>query len=398
MKLKPVNVVINNFQSIDHLDMEICGFTAISGSTNAGKSAIVRAISSAILNNPVGGMVRKGASFCSVELSSEDWGFKWEKNDKGVNRAWIRGKDTPLDKLGQIQVPEITQMGFSSIEVGDDEIQPWLAPQFQKGGCGPLFLLDQSGPRITDFLSKVSKLNMLQDAIVLAAQGKRSSNDKAKAKTEEIADIKIKLDKIIALDNLEKLNKDIDGQILSIEEYEHKIQIGEMIIAKRREAEKIITVIENVENISIPENDCTESINKVKTVFSYVSNLETCAGQIRKIKGISGIKVPEVDFNISHLSNLSKFALKIELLKQSIGILSASIKPINNSIEIEKLRQLAAFKKQIDTLSADISDLENQKIANDNEIKIVEDELSNIPSCPTCKQPWDKNHRKHKAS
>ena len=125
MKLKPVNVVINNFQSIDHLDMEICGFTAISGSTNAGKSAIVRAISSAILNNPVGGMVRKGASFCSVELSSEDWGFKWEKNDKGVNRAWIRGKDTPLDKLGQIQVPEITQMGFSSIEVGDDEIQPW---------------------------------------------------------------------------------------------------------------------------------------------------------------------------------------------------------------------------------------------------------------------------------
>lgn len=45
-KIKPVKVSIKNFQSVSDIEFEIHGFTCITGPTNIGKSAIIRAISS----------------------------------------------------------------------------------------------------------------------------------------------------------------------------------------------------------------------------------------------------------------------------------------------------------------------------------------------------------------
>jgi len=50
-ELYPVKIRIKNFQSIEDLEIEVRGFTAITGKTNIGKSAIMRAISSAMLGD-----------------------------------------------------------------------------------------------------------------------------------------------------------------------------------------------------------------------------------------------------------------------------------------------------------------------------------------------------------
>jgi len=121
--LNPVQVRIQNFQSIDHVEFEVRGFTCITGKTNIGKSAIMRAISRSLLNDPVTGMVRKGAKYASVEMKSEGWGYLWEKGEKDVNRYEIDGKR--YDKTGQNQLPEIEAMGFRSIRIGDDDLEPW---------------------------------------------------------------------------------------------------------------------------------------------------------------------------------------------------------------------------------------------------------------------------------
>ncbi len=438
-KLNPVKINIKNFQSIRDLEVEVHGFTCITGPTNIGKSAIVRAASSAILNNPVGGMVKKGESFCSVELGSDGWGFKWEKNDKGVNRVWIPGKDKPLDKIGQTQVSEISSMGFSSIEIGDDEIQPWLSPQFQTKGAGPLFLLDQSGPRITDFLSEVSRLTVLQDAIVGAARGKRAATDQAKLKSEEIAELQEKLSKIVALDNLERINQDLSDQSDSIKEYEQKIKTGEELIARRREAERVIANLEPVESVKAPRDNCKDLIQKLKDLFSFCYQLESCASRVRDMRDVAKLKVPD-DFSedmkklrelkkfaivgplrqsvntisgiskvkvpdtkglkesVDKLQQVSQFANRISSLQASVDLLDQELKVPDLILEVERLRGLSASASQIKGLQIDIANLESELESVQANIGQVDAEIAKIPSCPTCKRPVAPNHKLHMAS
>ena len=433
-KLHPVKIHIKNFQSIEDLEIEVFGFTCITGPSNIGKSAIVRATSSSILNNPVVGMVRKGESFCSVELNSEGWGFRWEKNDRGVNRVYIPpSKAAPLDKIGQTQVPAITEMGFGSIEVGDDEIQPWLAPQFQVKGCGPPFLLDQSGPRVTDFLSEVSRLTVLQDAITLAARGKRSSNDQAKAKNEEASQVRAKLLKVNGLELLEKLGKDLQDQATSIEEYEKKIAIGEALIAKRQEAERVIALLEKVDELRIPRDNCGELVQKVKTLYHLCFSLEACATRIRKLSDLPKVKIPDdlteeiaklrevqkfakletvrqsvkaledlpkvkvpdikkVKAEVEKVREIAKFATQISALQASVSLLDKQIDIPDEVEEIKKLQTLVGFAHQIQTLSEEIEDIEAQTEKIDKELAQVEEEIASIPSCPTCNRPMFPNH------
>ena len=167
--MNPIEVRIQNFQSIKDVSFRIHGFTTITGKTNIGKSAIVRAIAKSILNAPVTNMVRHGEKFCEVELHSEGWGFRWQKAEKGVNRYYIDGKENPLDSVGRGQVQEIADFGFGSIKIGESKyLYPWYASQFD-----PIFLLNQSGPAITDFISEVSRLDILQNGIVICNKKKK---------------------------------------------------------------------------------------------------------------------------------------------------------------------------------------------------------------------------------
>jgi DNA repair ATPase RecN len=429
VKLHPVKIRIKNFQSIDDLEIEVNGFTCITGPSNIGKSAIIRATSSAILNNPVVNMVRKGTQFTTVELASEEWAFKWEKNDKGVNRVFIPpSAEKALDKIGQTQVPEIVKMGFGSIEIGDDEIQPWFAPQFE-----PLFLLNQSGPRVTDFLSEVSRLMTLQDAIVLAARGKRAQTDKAKTKAEEAAGLKTKLAKVGALDTLERLGSDLEEQARSIEQYEDRIQLGEALIAKRQDAERIIALFSQIEELRIPRDHCGEPVKKVQELYHLCYQLEAAAVKIRAVHPVTKVKIPDppaeqvdklrelrkfakieplrqsvklledvskiktpdlkkVKTDVEKLQKMAGFATQIQSLQASVALLDRQI-PIPAALEeVENLQRLSEFARQTKALAAEIADLETSLVETSRELTQVEAEIAAIPSCPTCNRPIGGQH------
>jgi hypothetical protein len=438
-KLYPVRIHIKNFQSIDDLELDVHGFTCLTGPSNIGKSAIIRATSSAILNNPVTNAVRKGAQFCTVEIGSEGWAFRWEKNDKGINRVFIPPTaEKPLDKLGQTQVPEISKMGFSSIEVGDDEIQPWYAPQFQAKGCGPLFLLDQSGPRVTDFLSEVSRLTQLQDAIVLAARGKRSSTDKAKAKSEEAAGVKTKLARVGALDTLLRLGSDLEEQAKSIEDYERKIATGEAFVVKRADVERVISLLEKVDDLRVPRDHCGDLVKKVQQLYLFCFQLESAAMKVRAVHAITKLQTPdEPTEEMKKLRELSKFAavgslkqsvsvledvsqvkvpdlkklktdvdklrdtagyaVQIRSLQASVALLEGEVKIPSALEEVKKLQEIVEFARLSKELSSEVRNLEKDLDAVSQELAQIEAEIAAIPSCPTCNRPLSQQHTgKHK--
>ncbi len=391
--LNPVHVRIRDFQSIEDLEFDIRGFTCITGKSNIGKSAIIRAISGAILNRPVGNMVRKGAQFCSVELSSAEWGFKWEKNDEGVNRIWIPGSDRPLDKLGQVQVDQVAKMGFGNIEIGDDKIQPWLAPQFQVKGSGPLFLLDQSGPRVTDFISEVSRLTVLQDAIVLAARGKRGENDHAKIKGEEAKKIRLQLAKVSNVDQLEVVQTELEEQLASIQTYEDKVRKGESIINRTKEAKQRLILLEKIEDIKQPKDQCKAAFEKLTRVRGYQVKLEACAKKIIAVRDVAKIKMPVPPRNeVERLQLLSKFAGRIAQCKTVLNKVDKEIPTAWTVPDITTFKKVVDIASRVKKLEADIEQTELEIQAREKEVREIQEELATITVCPTCKRPMQVEH------
>lgn len=420
--LKPVRVRIRNFQSIEDITLEIRGFTCITGPTNIGKSAIMRAIGSAVLNKPVGGLVRNGAGFSSVEIQSESgWGFHWEKGDKGVNRCTIDGKT--FDKTGKTQLPEVSAMGFKSIELGNKEVHPWWARQFF-----PLFLIDETGPAVTDFISKVSRLTVLQDAISLSNRGKMRSNDDAKRKAEQAQVLRDRLAKVDKLDSLVRLQKELAEQVHSIRDYEEKILLGQKYHDTISISNQKLVAFQNVDNVQVPADDFDDSVQKLVEMSTHYRKCESFAKQIIIVRDVVKVTVPNDPAEehaiykrvcgFAHLDGIkssvdviqevgkiqipdssgseealkglhvvTKLHLKLESLSHSVKAVNAKLKDLDEVPDVGNLRAMHDFNVQIVKLKNDILQFDAKIDSLDGEIASLDEMLSRIPTCDSCGRP-----------
>lgn len=431
MELQPVQVSIKSFQSIDVLNFEVFGFTAITGRSNIGKSSIMRAISRSIMNDPVVNLVRKGEKFVTVELKSDKWGYKWEKGEgNGVNHYEIG--DRFLDKTGQVQLPEIKEMGFGSIRIGDDDIHPWWASQFD-----PIFLLNKSGPQVTDFITEISGLKTLQNAIVHAARFKKRNNDIVKIKTEEVKKTKDKQFRISDIEKLDTAASQLDEQIESIEAYEKRVRELGSYVEILKNISNGIDRLSDVQTIRIPKLDADVKINveKISKMHDHWLKLENSAKLIIPIKGIKVITIPEIpnadnilkmisysvipklqqsvkileSVDKTHVPVISQVGNEINKLKSkqnhfmSISDVQATVKYLEKVLEIRNIEELPEFKiRKMYDHSRSIKSA--KKLVEQSEIELksvnkildsISQELSQIPTCPSCSRPIIKNHDSH---
>ena len=430
--LKSLNIKICDFQSIDSLDIEVYGFTCITGKSNIGKSAIVRAITSSLLNTPTVGMVRKGKVFSSVQVQSLDWGYKWEKGERGINRYTIDSQ--VLDKTGQTQIDQIAKMGFFPIKIGKDrKINPWCASQFD-----PIFLLNETGATVTDFISEVSNLQVLQDSVVLSSRGRKKLLDQVKQKTEEIDRYEIKLVKVRELDSLEKISIELFQQASSIEGYEINIDKAEEFISQIQSCERFIRIFDQISKVKIPNSQIID-ITRLKDANDWRQKLVAAAQRIISLKGSSKNQIPEVpefdlsDFtrfekinrfkhvpglvkSVDQLSAISKIPVlddsvkinmdsyqKLFLLYEKIDSAAKSIEPFNLKVKIpesidefEKFSNMFALSQELDKTSHSIVKLNRESQELERLLAIVENEISMIPNCPTCGRVGQVRNHTHK--
>lgn len=411
-----IKVKIKNFQSISDLEFEIKGFTTITGRTNIGKSAIIRAISGSILNIPVTNLVRKGKKYCTVELISDQWSYKWEKGEKGVNRYWFPNLEAPLDKVGQGQIPQIAEIGFKSIKIGSEYINPWYASQFE-----PIFLINCSGSSVTEFISEVSRLKVLQTAISISVNTKQQKLKEVKIKKDSIEKLERKEKLLNPIDNVLPLQTELEEQLASIEEY------GETVLQLEEWYSQIIVLNDQINKLQVPlkiPNFPSLNLNKLKKMNEYNQKLEDHAQSIIKLKKIKDINLPnaisttEINYliilkkiiniialensikllsipvsiptdqlNIDRLQKLTDLDDKIERLERQIALLDHHLS-IPISIEIDtKLEKLIKWERNIMELQRDIKNHEFQSNLLTSQIEKIDKELEQIPVCPTCGVP-----------
>lgn len=171
---------IRDFQSLSEVSLELGQLVVIIGSTNSGKSAVVRALQAALFNRSGGEFVREGKDATEVKLVFEGGPLTWRKPRKGGGEYRMNG--TPLTRVGREAPPELDKLTGVREIVGEGvKARLNFDDQFSEP-----FLLAGTGGQAARLLARVSKLDVLVTAQVLARRdGERTK--KAATAADELA-------------------------------------------------------------------------------------------------------------------------------------------------------------------------------------------------------------------
>lgn len=170
---------IENFQSVLDSTIEFGGLTCLVGPGDAGKSAILRALRAALLNDGEDADIRHGTNRCAVELTFEDGNvIEWWK-EKGKGGCYRMGCKEYTKTGGAVPEPIAEYLGIGRIEVDSTtELTPQLSDQHD-----PPFILWESGSKRARILGKATRL----DAVVTAQMQCRKNRDTHRREAEQAA-------------------------------------------------------------------------------------------------------------------------------------------------------------------------------------------------------------------
>jgi len=171
-------VRIIDFQSLHDVDLELGRFTVIVGPSDVGKSAVIRAIHSAVTNRSGQDFIRSGAKESKIALVFEDGVLAWLK---GGSATYKLGKKE-FEKPGRTVPEEVANfLRLGDIQVGDEKLNPNIHGQFQ-----PPFLVTSSPGTRARLIGEMSGINTLYLAI---AESNRRGQASKRLRTTRIGDL-----------------------------------------------------------------------------------------------------------------------------------------------------------------------------------------------------------------
>lgn len=203
-----MRIAVKDFQPIGDTVLDAEGLTVIVGPSDRGKSALLRAIESALFNRPGDQFVRVGAKTAKVFIGLRPGDamstIEWEKGG-GVNKFRVAGED--FSRVGKNAPAPLQALGFKDVIVGAREkdgkleggesLRPQFATQFN-----PEFILDHSGVFIAELLVRVSRLGVVQRAGRLCAADLKAKKALHKTRTQDIATAEARVEKLVDVEPL----------------------------------------------------------------------------------------------------------------------------------------------------------------------------------------------------
>jgi len=404
-------IKIKNFQSVELEEIVIDGFTTITGRSNVGKTAILRAITSSIFNKPVGQFLRDPKSPIEVSLKGPNYEYTWKKNDKGINQ-YIIG-DKLFDKCGGNDLSDLVSDAFKPMKIGDKEVYPWYASQFDQ-----LFLINESNSKISEFFAEFCRIGVINKAIKLATQKKKESDMIVANAEVEIKQIKSSLDKYGEYPRFKSIVKELEDQKSSIDVFESQIAERSILDQKINECRKLIGSIGVISRVKISSADEILKLRKICADLTDLSErLEKSVYKYHSLGAIEEIDPPHAP-DIKHILLLNKaYVLQTKALVSEIPALPSapSDTKIQKLIKLQKelddrYDKVVAISKGVKSINLNPPEnylrvynahkLNEQIINMEKEVKTLDKELSKTTSalnrikiCPTCNKPVGTDHK-----
>ena len=336
-------VRIRNFQSIGDVDLTVEGFTVVVGKSDIGKSAVIRAIDAALSNQAGDAFIRNGQTTTIVDINYHDLVIEWKKGSSSSYK--INGES--FTKLNRAIPKPLMDAGFTKIEVGDQKINPLVAPQFE-----PLFLLDKTGSVITEVLSKLYKLNVLSSADDKCQKELKASKSLLKIRDLDISELQEKLksyedfdsikESIRLLAEMEKKSLLMKKTIEEIENYERAL--GELATKLNK--------LSAITSIEIPDTKIvSDSMETVTWVSEMNSKFQGLIVSVRALRDSSSINIPLYEETGTSIEELKQVILWETLMNGHVSV----IKKLENMPSSDEINSLSEYSNNIEKTSALVS-------------------------------------------
>lgn len=354
-----LRIKIEDFQSIKNADLEVDGFTVITGSNNSGKTAVIRAVRGAVSNAGGASFVRHGASHTSVSLEFQEGGrLIWQKGDRGINRYQIDGK--PFDNIGRTVPEEVERKGIIPVQVGDKKLWPQIASQI----VGQVFLLDEMGWVVAEAISDITRVTALNKALKNAESDRRRANTELKIRQQDHQIIKKELARFSGFEEVEEIVGVLEKQVT----YGHKLVEAlaklEWLQEQMGRAHSKVNQLSGIEEIEIPPE---ERFTYLQKLIHNIDRLETTQTQMQ-----------QAHTQIQHYETILAQVVELDLhdLEEKADKLSKGI------------QRLDGFNTQLERASKTIDQIEvslNESVANlDRTNQAIRDILGDLQECPVC--------------
>ena len=366
--MKINKIILKNFQKHSYLELDFTdSINVITGESNAGKTAIKRAIAFVLFGSSVSikDLIKEGSNETSVTLFLDN-GFEVEKiRSSSVNRYILRkdGEEKVFDSVGK-DIPEEVQkvIQVKPIDIENDSINLNIAEQIALP-----FLLDKSPSFRAKLFNKLTG-NEAMDILF------KSCNKESLS-----------------------INKEIKSTEESLATQEQ--QIDEYILKHKNSKEKLLKVKEMYEKVK-EQVKVYESLKEIKIkIDKNKEDLEFISFKISKIKIIDVKNIDNLKEKIQCLKEIKEVYFKLEVNKKQLKTVkeeTSKIKVCDVDLEIiEKkiidLGNLNTLKDKFKDLKLK-RDLAEKKIKeSENSLNILEKELHEVwekcgDKCPLCKQ------------
>lgn len=326
------NLQIKNFQS--HKDTELDfdpGVNVVIGSSDSGKSSIIRSLNWLVFNRPSGDSFRRyGSDSTQVWLNGSIARIKSDKTNS------YKLDDDDFKAFGQ-GIPEEVQQALNLSEINF---------QFQHD---PPFLLSKSPGEIAKYLNQIVNLEKIDSSLLNANRRIKSINTDIDYKKAEIKKLEEEVDEYDwitdaepLLDELENIEKDIAGDEVNKEELTELIarvdscQDKICLIDEQLSIEPLLNlVLQSKQDLEKLEHDYIE----LENLYVDYNHEEDSIDELDKIIGLKDSVdcLLELDFDIKKIE-LGKYEMldliqSIETLKEGVYCTDEDISNMQNEFD-----------------------------------------------------------------
>lgn len=350
-------IYIKNYQALNDLEIELVpGINLITGNSNNGKSAVIRAVRDLIFNGFQNSKIKHGEKELCVKLDDCIEAIR-NKNTKYI----IENKD--YDKVGRVPLQEVKDLlKIGSFEVNKVKIEPNFQFQMDKP-----FLFDKTPGNKYELI-----IGTKQDKFLKALK-------KIKENSNELN----KTDKKIIISRIDDLKKD------------------KIILEKKHET---LSVVEELYNSIKRINKEKKYIKEIESKINELDDIEIKIKKINEnIEKILSLNLTKIETDLKNKSNnldkIIELIFQYEKLEDKKKYIDESIKKINE-MELLKINngyiqdkkdelkeilgKINSFKETMAKGKKSLEELENVK----KELKFVKEEFEQykkeIKYCPVC--------------
>jgi len=230
---------IRNFQSIRKAELEISGFTVITGPTNVGKTALIRAVQAVFFSIPGDYFIREGESFTGVALYDDDLEIVWRKTRKPDPKrpSALQVNGTVHTKIGKDHMRLTEPCGVFELQTSQARIRPQFAMQHDS-----IFMLAETETTVAEILKLLGRIDVVTTAQRNAKRDLTSASMKRKVRE---GDLEVAKEKVKDLEY-------VPGLRIKLEKVTEKYQLMDKNNEERSTLVKKITRMTGLKPHKIP--------------------------------------------------------------------------------------------------------------------------------------------------